>query len=339
MSGKKTSFSLFNKSKSSGRRSLQTILDDSNKPKDSNRSRFRRTSPLKNTITRSSSQENKSNGKKGLVFGSKKNIPKSSPKTFRSKFDIINQNQTRKQLVFGKQDKVSLSSEPTKFRKLIIDPKTSKNTSDNSYIPKKSKKKTQLEIFREQMNSIKGNDSWDLYEDPTISRFVLGTHVIEFKNLSPEQFKFYQSVVQKTNHSIDSHMRKLDQTKRENCDPKIKYQNRIIDRLWRNPDVPLNSWDYVIKIIDKLDYDYDKFIKLYINVSSEESHMINQLRNIKKKLKKIEQLETKKQENKNLNSDQLASIESKVEYLLKQSIYESWLEWMNTESDNEVEED
>jgi hypothetical protein len=376
MSNQKTGFSLFNKTQSSGKRSLQIILDNSGeKQYNSNRFRDVKKSPIihrnsqnrplftketKRPFSSKFDAINTNPNRKQLVFGKKTNddnkesrspnyrlkskteFTNQTRKVFRSKFDVINETQDRKQLVFGKKPNYdSKISEPTKFRDRIIDPigNSENNDSNQSHLHGKSKKKTEIEIYREHLKKIEGNDSWDLYEDPSITTFVLGNHVIEFKNLTPEQFKLYQSVVQMTNIALDNHMRKKIDQEEENIDPEFKHKHNVIDKLWRNPDVPLQSWDYVLPIIDKMNYDYKKFIKEYIEIDGEEKTIMNQLRNINKKLKKIKLLEKKLENGKNLNSDQKDSIESKTHYLLKKSIYESWLAWMNEESEEEETEE
>lgn len=323
MSNKKKGFSLFNKSHSSGKRSLQSLLDNTEKKNDQSRkSPYNRSKTFSRNNTRNIDTTKK-------VAGKIQSTPKKFD--FRSKMDIINENKP-KQLIFQKQSR-SLKNlspknnklEPTKFRDKIIDP-VNRNILTEEIKPKISKKEKQMLEFRKYIKKIEGNDSWDLFEDPNITKFVLGNSVIEFRNLTQEQFKFYQSVVQMTNNSIDEDMRKQS-INRKKSDPNLRFEQNVLDRLWRNPNIPFDSWDYVIDIIAEMNYDYSKFIKEYIEINSEESQMTNQLRNIKKKLKKIFQLEIKLKEGKNLNSDQLASIKKKSHYLLKKSIYEAWLKW------------
>lgn len=367
MTTKQSGFSIFNKTESSDNRSLQSILNepgdkkyssDNHGDKKYSSSRYTNTretpSFTKETKRPFSSKFdtiNENKDRKQLVFGKKPNdnnefqptnyslknkteLPNQPRKVFRSKFDAINENQDRKQLVFGKKNSCnSNTSELTKFRDLIIDPKMNNNGSNQSH--EKSKKKTEIEIYREHIKKIEGNDSWGIHDDPSITTFVLGDSVIDFRNLTPEQFKFYQEAVEMANRSIDKQKNK----EIENIDPKFKYKHKIIDKLWRNRDLPIQSWDYVLTIIEKMDYNYKKFIKEYIEVESDEKNINSQLRNISKKLKKIQILEKKLKNGKNINNDQKSSIDSKTHYLLKQSIYEGWLSWMNDESDEESHEE
>jgi hypothetical protein len=360
MSRSHSSFSLFNKKNTSNTRSLQTIVDNNT----SNNTRNKNTSPrTKRDFSRESfnndkqsfgnrfGSRNSSETRKQLIFNTipKKNespgtinktkILNQPRKVFRSKFDAINETQDRKPLIFGKKPKrESELSEPSKFREMIIDPTTSRNNIEYQSV-KKVKKKTEVEIYREFLKKIEGKDSWDLRDDPNITKFVLGHSVIEFTNLTPEQFKFYQEVVQLANRSIDKHTNEKKNKEIENIDPQFKYKHSIIDKLWRNRDLPIQSWDYVLIIIEKMDYDYTKFIKEYIDSNSDEQYIHSQLRNIKKKLKKIQILEKKLKNGSNINNDQKSSIDSKTHYLLKQSIYEGWLSWMNDESDDESDEE
>lgn len=304
MTSKSTGFSLFNSKHSNDRRSLQSLLNKNN----DNKSRIKK-SPKKYTNYSNRSSSN-------------------TVRNFRSKFDTIKSTGERKQLIFTKNSNPSPAIKPIIFRNKINDINSNTNMTISK---KKKKKKTELDIFKERLKKIEGNDSWDLYEDSTISRFVLGSSVIEFKNLSIEQYKFYQKVIQSTNYELDKiNRKKMNEILK--CDPNVRYKNNVIDRLWRNPDIPLAAWNHAIVIIEKMDYNLNKFMQEYVYTKNDNEFIINQLRNISKKLRKINLLEKKLGEGKSLNDDQQKSLENKDHYLLKKIIFENKISYPEEDS-------